>query len=140
MNWSDDEMEMAKNFLNYTDEEIKAIGANPKYVQMLAKAPALMSTEFIFEVVKARGCVCRHHEGEQIKINGDGSIMCKESSSKICVYLVNAITPIVYGAQEFIFAGLDPNELKFTRVGCFDNGAKCGGFGHVMVQFSARQS
>jgi uncharacterized repeat protein (TIGR04076 family) len=140
MNSRDDVMGMAKSFLNYTDAEIETLGANPKYVQMLAKAPELMNTELIFEVVDAHGCVCRHHKGQKIKINGGGSITCKESPSKICVYLVNAVTPIVYGAQEFIFAGLDPNELKFTRVGCFDNGAKCGGFGHVMVQFSARQN
>jgi len=75
-----------------------------------------------------------------IKINADGSIMCRESTPKLCVYLRNAIMPIAYGAQEFTFWGLDPTELKFTNVGCFDNGDACGGFGHVSVRFSARQS
>jgi uncharacterized repeat protein (TIGR04076 family) len=108
-------------------------------MQMLEKSPVLMNTEFIFEVDSAQGCVCQHQAGQQIRINGDGSLLCQNSPDRICVYLLNALMPIVYGAQEFIFAGLDPNDLKFTKVGCFDNAAKCGGFGHVTVQFAAQQ-
>jgi len=130
-------LEMVKSILNYTDEEMDIVASNPKYMQMIEKAPELMNTDFIFEIEEAHGCVCQHQKGQKITINGDNSITCKESPDKVCVYLLNAITPIVYGAQEFIYAGLDPNALKFTKVGCFDNGVKCGGFGHVTVQFSS---
>jgi uncharacterized repeat protein (TIGR04076 family) len=133
-------LEMTKAILNYTDEEMNMVQSNPKYIRMLEKVPQLINTDFIFEIDEARGCACQHQKGQKIKINGDGSITCKESPSKVCVYLLNAIIPLVYGAQEFIFEGLHPNKLKFTKVGCFDNGAKCGGFGHVTVQFTAQQS
>lgn len=132
-------LDMVQAALKYSDEDMERVASNPKYLQMLEKSPQLMNTDLIFEIDDAHGCVCQHQKGQQIRINGDGSLNCRESPDRICVYLMNTLTPIVYGAQEFIFAGLDPNELKFTKVGCFDHRAKCGGFGHVSVQFSAQQ-
>jgi uncharacterized repeat protein (TIGR04076 family) len=131
-------LEMAKAFFKYTDAELATVMANPDYRTMLQKAPQLMQTDFVFEVDRAHGCACQHEVGQQIVINGDGSIHCRESPEKVCLYLLNAMGPIVYGAQEFIFAGLDPNALKFKTVGCFDTGVQCGGFGHVTVRFGAR--
>ena len=133
-------LELAQAVFNYTDEDMENIVSNPKYMQVINKMPQVASTELVFEVEAAHGCACQHQKGQLIKISADGSILCQESPPKLCVYLLNAIMPIVYGAQEFIFQGLDPNELKFTNVGCFDNGITCGGFGHVSVQFSAHQS
>jgi hypothetical protein len=46
---------------------------------------------------------------------------------------------VIPAAQELIYAGVDPNEMKFTKVGCFDVGVKCGGLGHVTVNFRAVQ-
>ncbi len=132
-------MEMVKDVFNYDDEEMEIVKSNPKYVQVLEKAPLTLNTDFFFEVEDAHGCACQHQKGQKIKINADGSIITRESPDKICAYLMSSIIPIVYGAQEFLFAGLDPNELTFTKVGCFDNGVKCGGFGHVTVQFSSEQ-
>ena len=132
-------VELAQAVFNYNEADMATITSNPKYMQVIDKMPQVATTEFIFEVQAAHGCACQHQQGQIIKISADGSIMCQESPPKLCVYLLNAMMPIVYGAQEFIFQGLDPNELKFTNVGCFDNGVKCGGFGHVSVQFSARQ-
>ena len=102
-------LEMAKSILNYTDNEMDTVASNPKYMDMIEKSPELMNTDFIFEIEDAHGCVCQHQKGQKIKINGDNSIISQESPEKICVYLINAIAPIVYGAQEFIYAGLDPN-------------------------------
>ena len=139
MSSSNDLLELAQAIFKYDDEDMQKIVSNPKYMHVIEKMPQVASTEFIFEVEAAHGCVCQHQTGQQIKISADGAIKCQASPPKLCVYLLNAIMPIVYGAQEFIFQGLDPNELKFTNVGCFDNGVMCGGFGHVSVQFSAQQ-
>jgi uncharacterized repeat protein (TIGR04076 family) len=140
MTSKDNMIDLAKALLNCTDEEMNIIKSNPKYMQVLETAPEWMNTNFIFEVEEAHGCICQQQKGQKITVNGDGSIVCKESPEKICVYLLNSIIPIVYGAMEFIFAGHDPNDLKFTRVGCFDVSAKCGGIGHVTVQFSKHYS
>lgn len=132
-------LEMAQVVFSYTDDEMRTVASNPQYMKMLSRAPQLLGTEFIFKIDGAHGCACQHQKGQKITIDGDGAVMGAASPAKICVYLLNALTPIVYGAQEFIYAGLDPNELTFTQVGCFDNGVKCGGLGHVSVRFSARQ-
>lgn len=137
MHQSDQILKRFQAQLNYTKEEMEMITANPKFLQVLGKAPQLLSTEFFFDIEKAHGCVVRHQPGERIIVNGDGSLACKEGPPKICVYLLQALAPVIYGAQEFIYAGLDPNDLKFTRVGCFDVGAKCGGLGHVSVSFKS---
>ncbi len=139
MSSSNDLLELAQAVFNYDDEDMQKVIENPKYLQVIDKMPQVAGTELIFEVEEAHGCACQHQKGQLIKISADGSVMCQESPSKLCVYLLNSIMPIVYGAQEFIFQGLDPNKLKFTNVGCFDNGVQCGGFGHVSVKFSARQ-
>jgi len=133
-------MQLAQAVFGYTDEDMAAIASNPKYMAVIDKIPQVATTNFIFEVQTAHGCACQHQKGQKIKLSADGAVICQESPPKLCVYLLNSIMPIVYGAQEFIFQGLDPNELKFTSVGCFDNGVTCGGFGHVSVQFSAHHS
>ena len=30
--------------------------------------------------------------------------------------------------------GVDPNETRFKRVGCFDVGVRCGGWGHIVME------
>ena len=32
------------------------------------------------------------------------------------------------------WAGVDPNEMRFKRAGCFDVGVKCGGWGRIVLQ------
>ena len=132
-------LNLAQAAMNYTDEEVEVVKSNPKYLKIFQKTPEILNTEFIFEVDDAHGCACQHRKGQRIRVAADGSIICGQSPDRICVYLINAIGPIVYGAQEFIFAGLDPNELKFTTVGCFDNGVRCGGLGHVSLRFTSRK-
>ena len=130
-------LEMAKAFFNYSEEEARLVISNPKYRSMMEKAPQLMSTQFHFDIEEAHGCACQHQPGQRISFGADGALKCGQSPDKICIYLLSAMTPIVYGAQEFALAGLDPNDLTFTKVGCFDNGPRCGGFGHVTVRLSA---
>jgi len=132
--------EMTKAVFGYTEEEVDLVFSNPKYRQAMEKAPQLMNTDLVFEVDDTHGCACQHRKGQQITINAGGSLVCNNSPGQICIYLLQALTPLVYGAQEFVMAGLDPNELKFTKVGCFDNGAKCGGFGHVSVTLTAKKN
>ena len=31
-------------------------------------------------------------------------------------------------------AGVDPNEMRLNRVGCFDVGIHCGGWGHIVLE------
>jgi hypothetical protein len=31
-------------------------------------------------------------------------------------------------------AGVDPNEMRFKKTGCFDVGVKCGGWGRIVME------
>ena len=39
-----------------------------------------------------------------------------------------------YTANELFYAGIDPNEMRLDRVGCFDVGVQCGGWGHIDLE------
>ena len=139
MNKQDMMLEMVKDHLNYTEEEMTAFKANPRNLEILDKVPELLNTIFTAEVIEAHGCACQHQVGQKIIINGDGSIASDRCPEKICIYLLQALTPIVFGAQEFLYAGIDPNLLRFKQVGCFDIGVKCGGLGHVTMAFTSKK-
>jgi len=134
MNENDSMLNMAQAYLNYSDDQLNDFKNNSNNMDILSKMPQILETKFTFEVVEANGCVCQHQVGQKIVINGDGSIATKEGPEKICVYLLQSITPLIFSAQEFIYAGLNPNKIKIKKLGCFDVGVKCGGIGHVAIE------
>ncbi len=95
MNSNKELLDLAQAVFNYTDDELAIIESNPKFMQVIDKMPQVAMTDFIFEVVTAHGCACQHQKGQRIIISADGSIMCQEAPPKLCVYLLNAILPIV---------------------------------------------
>jgi uncharacterized repeat protein (TIGR04076 family) len=131
-------LEMVKDHLRYDQEEMEAFTSNPRNFEILDKVPDLLNTVFEIEVIEAHGCACRHQAGQKFFIGGDGSIATDGCPEKICIYLLQALTPIVFSAQEFLYEGIDPNRIRFKQVGCFDVGVKCGGLGHVAVAFTSR--
>ena len=137
MNKNKDLLKITQSIFKYTDEQMDVVTSNPKIMHVIEKIPQLISMDFIFEIDDAHGCGCQHQHGQKIIFNGNGSLNCKDSNANICMYLLQSLTPVIFGAQEFIYAGLDPNDMKFTKVGCLDVGVKCGGFGHVTVNFKA---
>jgi len=36
--------------------------------------------------------------------------------------------------EQLFYAGIDPNEMRLNRVGCFDVGVQCGGWGHIDLE------
>lgn len=137
MNKNTDLLGITQAIFKYTDVQMEVIKSNPKIMHVIKKIPQLATTDFVFEIDEAHGCGIQHKQGQKIVINGNGSLLCSDSNPNICMYLLQSLTPVIYGAQEFIYAGLDPNDMKFTKVGCLDVGVKCGGFGHVSVNFKA---
>ena len=43
---------------------------------------------------------------------------------------------LVFTANEMIYAGINPNEIRFKRSGCFDVGIECGGWGRIVLEVS----
>ena len=130
-------MDHIQTYLDYSDDELIEFTQNPRNLKMLEQAEKLSRLTFVFKVTESHGCICQHRKGQEITIRGDGSIQSNDSPEKICLYLLQSLTPLVFSAQEFVWAGMDPNQIQFNTVGCFDPGVRCGGIGHVNVSFQA---
>ena len=120
---------------NYTDEEFEEFINNPRNQDVLSKAPELSNKTIIIEVIDAKGCNSQHKTGDKFYIDGAGNLLTKLCPKKICVYALGQIDRLVYAAHELIYAGIDPNDMRFKRVSCLDIGLKCGGWGNVLMEF-----
>ena len=125
-----------QEFLGFDASEAESFMDNERNRVVLGKIGSLINTRFVFRVIEAKGCGCRHRIGQEICIRGDGVIISDKNADGTCVFLVQAMVPVVFAAQELIYAGLDPGKLFFRHVGCFDVGLSCGGIGHVAVELN----
>jgi uncharacterized repeat protein (TIGR04076 family) len=120
--------------LGYNEDEMQVFRKNPRNADVLSKALALMEKTIVFEVIKSHGCNSRHQVGDKFYFDGAGNLITKLNPRKICVYALSAMAKLVYGANELFYAGVDPNELRFKRIGCFDVGVQCGGWGNIVME------
>jgi uncharacterized repeat protein (TIGR04076 family) len=120
--------------LGYTDEEMETFRQDPRNEDILSKAAALMDKMIILEVVEAHGCNSRHKVGDKFYFDGAGNLLTEKSPSKICAYSLNSALMLVFTANEMIYAGVDPNQIRFKRASCFDVGLQCGGWGRIVLE------
>ena len=119
--------------LGYTDEELEKFRSNPKNVDIMSKAPDLMNKTIVAEVVASHGCASQHHVGDRFYFDGAGNLITKLNPKRICVHALSVLSgPIV--VNELFYAGVDPNDMRLNRVGCFDVGIQCGGWGHIALE------
>jgi uncharacterized repeat protein (TIGR04076 family) len=136
--WNLAKWKVMKSHLGYSDEEMKAFRENPRNEDILSKAPALMSKTIVIEVVESSGCNSQHRVGDKFYFDGAGNLLTKRCPKKICIYALNAATGLIFASNELFYAGVDPNEMRFKRAGCFDVGVQCGGWGRVVVEISVQ--
>ncbi len=120
--------------LGYSEEEMKKFRENPRNEDVLSKAPALMNKTIVAEVVESHGCNSQHRLGDKFHFDGAGNLITKLCPKRICVYALSSIAPLIFTANELFYAGIDPNEMRFKRSGCFDVGVQCGGWGHIVME------
>ena len=120
--------------LGYTDEEMEVFKQNPRNEDVLSKAPALMNKTIIIEVVESHGCNSEHKVGDKFYFDGAGNLITKLCPKRICVYALSAAANLIFASNELFYAGVDPNEMRFKRTGCFDVGVQCGGWGHIVME------
>jgi len=120
--------------LGYSEEEMELFRSNPKNEDILSKAPALMRKTCIAEVVDSHGCNSQHRVGDKFYFDGAGNLMTKLNPKRICIYALATLATPIYVANELFYAGVDPNEMRFNRVGCFDVGVRCGGWGRIVLE------
>ena len=126
--------EFIKSHLGYTDEEMALWLENPRNQEALLKIPTLLQKTIIIEVVESHGCASLHKVGDKFYFDGPGNLLTKLNPKRVCIYALSEMERLIFAAQELFYAGIDPNEMSIKRVGCFDIGLKCGGWGRIILE------
>jgi uncharacterized repeat protein (TIGR04076 family) len=132
--WNTMKWKIMKKHLGYDDDQMRLFRENPRNADVLAKTPDLMGKTIIVEVVDSHGCNSQHHVGDKLYFDGAGNLLTKLCPKKVCIYALNAATGLIFTSNELVYAGVDPNEMRFKRAGCFDVGVECGGWGRVVLE------
>ncbi len=125
-----------KSHLGYSDEEMKIFMENPKNIEILKKAPKLMNKTIVIEVVDSHGCNSLHKVGDKFYFDGFGNLLTKLCPKRICMSALGAMENLINPIVALMYAGQDPNEIVFNRVGCPDIGLECGGWGKIIMEIS----
>jgi uncharacterized repeat protein (TIGR04076 family) len=120
--------------LGYSDEELAQFKADPRNADVIAKGASLANKRIVLEVVESHGCNSRHQVGDRFAFDAFGNLLTDLCPEKVCGYSLNAALMMVFTANEMLYAGVDPNEIRFKRAGCFDVGLQCGGWGRVVLE------
>ena len=134
MNVDENTWQFVQKHLGYTDEELELFRSNPRNVDIISKAPDLMRKTIVAEVVASHGCNSQHQVGDKIYFDGSGNLLTKLNPKRVCIHALSVLLAPIYVANELFYAGVDPNEMRLNRVGCFDVGVRCGGWGHIALE------
>lgn len=122
--------------LGYTNEEMQKFKADPRNVDVLRKSADLAGKTIVLQVVESHGCNSRHKVGDKLYFDAVGNLLSERCPSKVCSYALNSAIMMVFAANEMLYAGIDPNQMRFHRASCFDVGLNCGGWGRIVLELS----
>ena len=125
-----------KRHLGYSDEEIETFRENPRNRDVLSKVEALLNKTIVLEVIDSHGCNSKHRVGDKFYFDGAGNLLTDRCPKKVCVLALNAATSMIFAVSELMYAGVDPNEMRFRRAGCPDVGLLCGGWGNIVMELT----
>jgi len=129
-------LKLIQHRFNYTDEELKVFSEEPRNQELLTMKNELDKKLIVLEVVKSKGCNSDHKTGDKFYFDAVGNLLTELCPKKICGYSLSSALLMVYAANEMIYAGFDPNKMKFRRSSCFDVGIECGGWGNIVLELS----
>jgi uncharacterized repeat protein (TIGR04076 family) len=124
--------------LGYSDDEFERFKENPRNQDVMSKAALLMDKVIVLEVVEAHSCNSRHRVGDKFYFDGAGNLLTKQSPEKICVFSLGNAVSMIFTVSEMLYAGVDPNTMRFKRTNCFDVGLQCGGWGRIVLELSVQ--
>jgi len=122
--------------LGYSDDEMAIFRENPRNAHVISKGEELYKTRFIAEIMHAQGCNSRHKVGDKIYLDGYGNLIKEKNPEKLCIFALSSLSTLIFAAQELVYAGVDPSEMRFKSVGCVDVGLKCDGWGKVVMKLN----
>ena len=113
--------------LGYSDEEMKKFRENPRNIEVLSKTDELLNITIVVEVVESKNCNSQHKIGDRFIFDGVGNLLTKKNPKRICIYALAGLSKLIFAINELIYAGVNPNKIRFKRTGCFDVGIDCNG-------------
>ena len=135
MKINEDTWEMVQKHLCYTDEEMTIFRADPRNEDTLSKTALMLSKTIIAEVIESHGCDSGHKAGDKFYFDGRGvSFLTKLSPNRVCIFALHSVALAMPALAELLYAGVDPNKMRFKRFGCPDVGVRCGGWGHIVME------
>lgn len=123
----------------YSDQELERFKSDPRNIEVVMKASEFKNRTIVAEVMEAHGCNSQHKAGDKFYLDGAGNLISKRCPDKMCIYAVSALQNAVFAMGELLMAGVEPNEMRFKRAGCFDVGVQCGGWGRVVLEVRAEK-
>lgn len=126
--------------LGYSDTELQMFKINPRNEDVLSKASVLMNKIIVLEVVESHGCNSRHRIGDKFYFDGAGNLLTERSPKKICAFALSNALMMIFTVSEMLYAGVDPNTMRFKRTHCFDVGLQCGGWGRIVLDLHVEDS
>lgn len=134
MQTDDRKLKIMQRHLGYTDDEMTKFKGDPRNLHVLASGANFSHKLIILEVVESHGCNSKHRVGDRFYFDAFGNLLTERCPKKVCGYSLNAAMMMVFAANEMLFAGIDPNQIRFKRAGCFDVGLECGGWGRIVLE------
>ena len=129
-------LQIIKKRLGYNKEEFALFKNNPRNTELITRHKEFSKKRIVLNVVESKGCNSNHNVGDKFYFDHAGNILTDLCPSKICAYSLNSALMMVFAANEMIFAGVDPNNIRFKRASCFDVGIECGGVGRIVLELS----
>ena len=137
MDVTEDTWKMLQRHLGYSDEDMKIFRANPMNEDVLSKTAAMLNKTIVAEVIESHGCDSGHKAGDKFYFDGRGvSLLTRLGPSRVCIFALHSVALAMPALAELIYAGIDPNKMRFNRFGCVDVGVRCGGWGHIVLELS----
>lgn len=90
----------------------------------------------VLTVVESKGCNSNHKVDDKLYFDYAGNLLSDLNPKKICAYSLNSALMLIFTANEMIYAGVNPNNIKFNRASCFDVGIECGRWGRIVLELS----
>ena len=132
-------LKIIKKRFGYDDKELNSFKNNPRNIELIQRNKEFANTLFILQVVESKGCNSNHKVGDKFYFDFAGNILTDMCPPKICGYSLNSAMMMIFTANEMLYAGVDPNEIRFKRASCFDVGIECGGWGRIVLELKVEK-
>ncbi len=127
-------LKIIKKRFGYNDDDLEKFKSDPRNIELISRAKEFNAKLLILEVVESKGCNSNHRVGDKFYFDYAGNILTDLCPPKICGYSLNSAMMMIFTANEMLYAGVDPNEIRFKRASCFDVGIECGGWGRIVLE------